>query len=144
MSPLLQKKVNNMNNLVAVAFTAWLIVILYTLALCPQMRNFLKDYQTFIAPQQQIKIEIYSRRVLASIEKYKRAVKEMKGRLAEARRVMSEIEELRQNTPHLSRNLLKDIQKRELAVSQHVKAGHVELPHKLFLPNGTAAALVRI
>lgn len=105
------------------------------------MNALLDDYKLFIAPQLQIKYGIYTRRVATAIEKYNVAVIDIKKRLAEARRVTSEIESLRIDRPN-DPILEKDLKKREYAVTLHVKAGQVELPHKLFLPNGTSAALV--
>lgn len=104
-----------------------------------QWESFLNDYREFTAPQLQIKYDIYSRRVVASKEKYKYALKFLQDCQAEAYQFAHEASQLNsRDRQH------KDYLKRERNVSRKVKAAHFELPHKLFLPNGTSAALVSL
>jgi hypothetical protein len=110
-----------------------------------QLATFLKDYKDYTAPQLKIKFEIYSRRVLASTERYRKALEHLEDCHAEMLRFTRELSAAETMSARRSDKLLrKDFQKKEKAISQKVKAAHFELPHKLFLPNGTSAALVSL
>lgn len=99
-----------------------------------QLKTLLSDYHDYASPRRQIKFDIYLRRVESSREKYLNSLQHLHE--CQAAADLFAKKSVRKSQP--SRN-------EELKIlTRRVKAAHFEFPHKMFLPNGSSAALVTI